>query len=97
MGLFDKIKSMKDAVTGGAAKVFVDVSGDKIDQPITITIRAKSAGNEVKYDRVYLQVEGIEEVEVPDTDVIYDEDGELPPGIGTFSEIRLTITKKKKK
>jgi hypothetical protein len=76
MGLFDKLKSIKNAVTGGAAKVYVDVSGENMKEPFSVTVRAQSTGGDVKYDRVYLKVEGIEQVEVPDVDVVYDEDGD---------------------
>ena len=76
MGFFDKVKSMKNAITGGAAKVFVEADSPKIGEPFTVTIRAQSQGATVKYDRVYLYVRGWEEVEVPDVDVVYDEDGD---------------------
>lgn len=76
MGFFDKIKSMKNVITGGAAKVYVDAETPKIGQPFNITVRAQSQGSDVKYDRVYLTIRGQEEIEVPDTDVIYDSDGE---------------------
>ena len=76
MGFLDKVKSMKNAITGGAAKVFVDADSPKIGEPFTVTVRAQSQGATVKYDKVYLYVRGYEEVEVPDTDVVYDSDGD---------------------
>lgn len=76
MGLFDKVKSMANAVTGGAAKVYVDVGSITYGEPFQVTVRAQSQGSEVKYDRVYLKVQGIERVEVPDFDVEYEANGE---------------------
>ena len=76
MGLFDKVKSMKNAITGGAAKVFVDAQSPKLGEPFMVTVRAQSQGASVKYDRVYLYVRGYEEVNVPDVDVVYDKDGD---------------------
>jgi hypothetical protein len=75
MGLFDKIKSMANAVTGGAAKVSVEVMDARLSAPFDVVVRAQSQGSDVKYDRVYVKVESIEKVEVPDTDVVYEEDG----------------------
>lgn len=63
MGLFDKVKSMKDAMTGGAAKVFVQAEAPTFGQPFTVTINASSTGGEVKFDRVYLKVRGIEVID----------------------------------
>lgn len=76
MGLLDKMKSIKNAVTGGAAKVYVDAVEGKLTEPFTITVRATPQGCDVKYDRVYLDIEGVESVEVPDYDFHYDEGGE---------------------
>ncbi len=77
MGFFDKVKSIKNAITGGAAKVFVDAESPKMGEPFTVTVRAQSQGATVKYDRVYLYIRGWEEVAVPDIDIAYDEDGEV--------------------
>ncbi len=76
MGFFDKIKSMTNAMTGGAAKVFVDAQSPKIGQPFTVTVRAQSTGSTVKFDRVYLYIRGEESVEVQDKDIVRDKDGD---------------------
>jgi hypothetical protein len=76
MGLLDKVKSLKNAVTGGAAKVYVDVQNAKLSEPFEVTVRAQPQGCDVKFDRVYLDLEGIESVEVPDYDFEYEEGGE---------------------
>ncbi len=66
MGLFDKIKSMANAVTGGAAKVSLEVIDARLTAPFEVVVRAQSQGVEVKYSRVYLQIEGVEEVALPE-------------------------------
>ena len=75
MGLFDAIKSMKNAVTGGSAKVYVDIPSAKLTEPFQIKVRAVSQGSDVKYSRVYLHLEGIEAVEIPDHEIQVQENG----------------------
>jgi hypothetical protein len=76
MGLFDKVKAMKNAVTGGAAKVYLDVEELSVDSPFKVSVRAQTGDAPVKISRVYVKILGYEEVNVPDVDVIYDEDGD---------------------
>ena len=73
MGMFDKLKN---AVTGGAAKVSVDVGTVTRGQSFEVTVRAQADDADVKYDRVYLKVEGVEEAEVPSSDTVRDNDGD---------------------
>lgn len=73
MGLFDKIKAAKNAITGGAAKVYVDVGGQVTPgEEVTVTVRV-SPEQDLKFDAVYLLIQGHESASVEDTD--YDEDG----------------------
>ncbi|MCP4325838.1 MAG: sporulation protein [Alteromonadales bacterium] len=76
MGFFDKMKAMKNAVTGGAAKVYLECEELSYDDPFKVTIKAQTGDATVKVDNIYLLIEGREEVEVPDVDVVYDEDGD---------------------
>jgi len=76
MGFLDNIKAMKNAVTGGAAKVYLDADKLSFDQPFIVTVRAQTSDAPVKINRVYLQVKGFEEIQVNDVDVIYDNDGD---------------------
>ena len=73
MGLFDKLKN---AVTGGGAKVYVDAGSVTRGQPFEVTVRAQIDDADLKCDRVYLKLEGIEEAEVPDTDIVREPDGD---------------------
>jgi len=75
MGFFDKVKAMKNAVTGGAAKVYLDCDRLSFTEPFTLTIRAQTGDASVNVSRVYVKVMGKERVSVPDIDVIYDDDG----------------------
>lgn len=77
MGFFDKLKSIKNAVTGGSAKVFLSSEYLTIGEPFEVTVRAEVADAPLKIDRVYLKIVGSEEIEVPDVDVIYDEEGDV--------------------
>jgi hypothetical protein len=53
MGFFDKVKAMKNAVTGGAAKVSIDCGKLSFDEPFNIVVRAKTEDAPVKISRVY--------------------------------------------
>ncbi len=76
MGFFDKVKSIKNFITGGAAKVYLDSSEIVFGEQFELRIRVQVDDADLKIDRVYVEIEGIEEIEVPDVDVIYEEDGE---------------------
>ncbi|VVS94033.1 hypothetical protein [Desulfoluna spongiiphila] len=76
MGLMDKLKAVKNAVTGGAAKVHVECEGFSFTKPFTVTVVAQTMDAPVKISRTYLKVQGQEEVEVSDVDVVYDSDGD---------------------
>src|SRR5512136_2983529 len=65
MGIMDKLRSMKNAVTGGAAKVELEVVGTPAKGtsfPIRVTAAIGDA--DVKIDKVYVNVEGLETAEV---------------------------------
>ncbi|MFB9900958.1 hypothetical protein ACFFOV_11100 [Cerasicoccus arenae] len=66
---------MKDAVTGGAAKVYVQADAPSLSQPFTVTIRASSTGGDVKFSRVYLEVKGVELIDLRDS-VSFHHNGE---------------------
>ena len=98
MGFFDKMKSMKNAVTGGAAKVYLDCEQLSFNEPFKITIKAQTQDAPVKISRVYLIIKANEEVEVPDIDVMYDEDGDANRRVETVYashttfELETTVT-----
>ncbi len=75
MGFLDKVKAMKNVVTGGAAKVYLDSETISYSEPFKVTIRAETGDSPVKISRVYLYVKAREQVSVPDVDVMYDDNG----------------------
>ena len=69
MGLFDKLKSAVNAVTGGAATVTLDYSPSFVypgDQ-VTVRVTATAGGAEVKSKGAFIDVRGYEEVRVKTT------------------------------
>lgn len=91
MGLLDKVKAIKNAVTGGAARVYLDAEELSFDSPFRITVRAQTDDAPVKISRVYVHVRGYEEVRVPDVDVIYEGDGDAQRRVETVSASNTTI------
>ena len=72
MGFFDKLKSAAGALTGGGAKVTLEVGPATIGEPITVSVSAV-AKNKLKVDAVYLLVHSTEKAEFVETEF---EDGE---------------------
>lgn len=69
MGFMDKLRSMASVVTGGSATVQVDVVNPAQDRPFAVNVQAEVGGNDLKIDKVYLKLMGLEtvtlEVEMP--------------------------------
>ena len=86
MGFFDKIKSAVNVVTGGAAEVNVSFGEVKFGEPIELNISAL-AKSDLKIEKVYLHLKGVEEVRIEDKDY-QDKDGD-----GDREETRETIEK----
>ncbi|SHO57377.1 hypothetical protein [Vibrio quintilis] len=77
MGFFDKVKAIKNMVTGGAAKVYLECPHITYDEPFTVKVKVETLDAPVKISNAYLHLRGCEEVRVPDIDVAYERDGEL--------------------
>ena len=75
MGFFDKVKSMKNFVTGGGADVFVEADTISFDKPFDVIIKAQIKDDPIKINSAYLKIEGREEVEVRDYDTHRSSDG----------------------
>ncbi len=66
MGLFDKLKSMKNAITGGAAKVTLSVDDDlEIGKPFNVHITAQAKAD-VNISSVYVLLRSREETHATD-------------------------------
>ncbi len=91
MGFIDKIKSMKNAVTGGTAKVYLDCERISYTAPFQVIVRAQVGDAPLTINRVYLKIEGSEEIEVPDVDVIYNEEGDSQRRVETVHALNETV------
>lgn len=69
MGFFDKIKSAKNYLTGGGAKVYVEVTDPSFEEPFNVHIRAVISDSDLKINRVYLKVRAVEDVTIPNVEV----------------------------
>lgn len=64
MGFFDKLKSAANFVTGGGAKVSVDVIGATTQGPFDVCVRVTEVTANMNIDAVYVLVRSTEEVDV---------------------------------
>ena len=67
MGLMDKLKAAKNAVTGGAASVSLEIGPAQRGQAVAMKITATAKAN-LKAKRVYILVRAVEEAMVEDYD-----------------------------
>jgi len=83
MGFMDKLRSMAAVVTGGGATVQVEAIDPKQDEPFTVNVQAEIAGSDVKVEKVYLKLMGVEtvtlEVEMPVVEETAAESEEAEP------------------
>lgn len=73
MSFFDKVKSLKNAITGGAAEVELYCEQVLLGEPFTVHVRVTVGEASIQANKVYLKVHGQEFVRI-DT-VARDEDG----------------------
>jgi len=67
MGLFDKLKAAKNAITGGGATVTVEVTQATRGQEVAVKVGA-TAKAAMHIDKVYVLIRGQERAELKDTD-----------------------------
>ncbi len=75
MGIFDKVKSIARKLTGSSAKVFVDCDPIKFGEPFEVRIKAEIKDENIRIDRVYLNVVGTELVNAQTSDQVQNSDG----------------------
>lgn len=68
MGFLDKLKGLKNAVTGGAADVFAEVGEARPGGVVPVRVRA-AAKADIKAKSVYVLVSATEEATVPNVEV----------------------------
>ncbi len=64
MGLLDKLKSANNLVTGGGAKVQIEVGQGALGQPIPVTVRAQVSSAPLNVSKVYVLVRGHEKIQM---------------------------------
>ena len=67
MGFLDKVKALKNAITGGGADVKVSCTKARLGDEFEISVTAKISDADLMIKRAYIQIEGREDVEVPYT------------------------------
>jgi len=77
MGIFDKVKSFTNALTGGGAKVWVEAAAPSFTDPFEVKVKASVGDAPLDVARVYLFLEGHEEINIPDNRNCYDQHGNL--------------------
>jgi hypothetical protein len=60
MGFLDKLKSVKNMVTGGGAKVTVQLGQVQLGVPIPVIVRAQIEGGAISPSKVYVAVRAVE-------------------------------------
>lgn len=64
MGFLDKLKSVRNMVTGGGATVTLEVEEPSRTQPFRVHIKAVVADSDINPKRVYLKIRSVERVRV---------------------------------
>lgn len=72
MGFLDKIRTLKNAVTGGGAEVSLDVQPARPGESFEVIVRARIGEDDLDVDRVYVRIRGTETIEIPGIDVVYE-------------------------
>lgn len=76
MGFLDKVKSLKNALTGGGATVDVSCAGIRFGEPFVVQVRAEIGEAAINANRVYLKLIGEEALEINDFEVELEVGGE---------------------
>ncbi len=64
MGLFDKLKSFANSITGGGAQVTVQAVEPLMGKPFPVVVRAVVSSVDLKIAGVYVMVESEEEIKI---------------------------------
>lgn len=96
MVFLKKVKALKNVITGGAAKVFVECENFSLDSPFEVIVKVQTLDAPVKIRKAYLDVVGREELSVGDIDIVSDGDGGLDSRLetitGEFDSVALKFT-----
>ncbi|MEH0155918.1 hypothetical protein V6R21_17360 [Limibacter armeniacum] len=75
MGFFDKLKAVKNMVTGGAAEVVASIEHDgelSVGEPFNIKVQALTKDADLKIGKVYLKLRAVEHIEAEGIEVEYE-------------------------
>lgn len=74
MGLWDKVKSVKNMVTGGGAEVSVIFEHERqtLGEPFRVLIRAEIKDADIEIEKVYLNVRAAEHIEADGIEIEYE-------------------------
>jgi hypothetical protein len=64
MGFFDKVKGLTNMITGGGAKVTLQVGQVAVGMPIPVVVRAQIEGAPINPTKVYVAVRAVETVDL---------------------------------
>lgn len=80
MGLWDKVKGAVNAVTGGAAKVYIEVLGQPVrGEEVNVRVTVSSTGSEIRSQGIFVDLTAKEEIYIPN----YKTAGEYSEGLHT--------------
>ncbi len=85
MGLWDKVKSVANKITGGGAKVTLTVEGTELKGTIKVHISAEIKDAPINVTKVYLYVRSVERVNIPKN--------AMPSNSGAAAETGVTLDK----
>jgi len=77
MGFLDKLKSVKNTLTGGGAEVYLSANASEEFFGYEYEITVKVGDADLRAEDVYVITKGVEEVEVLEADIVYDRQGEV--------------------
>ena len=72
MGFLDKVRTFKNAITGGGADVSLEAQPARPGEAFEVVIRAQVGEDDIDIDRVYLRIRGTEVIEIPEAEVVYE-------------------------
>ena len=94
MGFLDKVRSIKNAITGGGATVSVEAGQCRLGSPFEVTVTAEVGEDDLPIDGARLRIEGKEVVEVIGSDAsisAVDDDTELSEALITAEHTTVAL------
>jgi len=99
MSFYDAIINIKNLVTGGSAKVLLEIDSAKRDKPFNITMRVIVADEKLEIEGAYLIIQSVEDIRMPNNHApIKDAEGfkkkEIVSSHTVTSEQKIEISEK---